>query len=287
LIANSLLAQNGGYGINEVDSATNSMPRFNDFFENGAGLLRRNAGSSLSLEQINQLAGAAGNLAGDPLFEVVAQGTIDAVVYDVASGRSLLTDTGAAFGDLSGLVVNPDLAQKRRFYIYSNTGTSMLIEGDVTAIADVGDAFDVVADVPMAAASPLVNAGEYSFDLPATDHRGNARWIGTAVDIGAYELDITVSVDERVAVSDVELEQNTPNPGLAQTEIRFRLPARDMVRLEIFDRRGRRVAELLSGERDAGMHRVSFNAGALAAGVYFYRLEAGAQVLQRKMMVLP
>lgn len=286
VIVNTLIAGNVGYGINEVDASTNSAPRHVDFFGNASGLMRRNAGGSLTLEQIDQLPGAGGNLAADPLLTVVAQGTIDAVTYDPATGRSLLTDIGATFADLSGLAVNPDLSQHRRFLVYASTGSSLEIEGDVTAIAAVGDGYDVVADVLTSPTCPLVDAGESHPDLTATDLVGNARVLGPAVDVGAYELDAPLAVDARVAVSSLALEQNYPNPCHPQTEIRFHLPAREFVRLRVFDLRGRRVAELVNGERDAGLHQAVFDATSVAAGLYFYRLDAGSQVLTRRMVVV-
>jgi hypothetical protein len=286
VIVNTLIAANVGYGINEVDATTDSAPRHVDFFGNTGGLMRRNASAGLTLEQINQLVGAAGSIAADPLLAVVAQGTIDAVVYDPVTGRSLLTDAGAAFADLSGLTVNPDLAQNRRFLVYSSGGSSMEIEGDVTGLATVGDGYDVVEDVLANSGSPLVNGGEAHPDLPATDVLGNARVLGPAVEIGAYELDAPLAVDGGVAVSSLALEQNFPNPCHPLTGIRFRLPVRGVVRLAVFDVRGRKIAELVNGEREAGVHQAQFDATSIAAGLYFYRLEAGSRVLTRRMIVV-
>ena len=48
---------------------------------------------------------------------------------------------------------------------------------------------------------------------------------------------------------------------------------------------GREVAVLLNKYKLAGEHRVSFNAGNLANGVYFYRLRSGELVRTGKMVV--
>ncbi len=76
---------------------------------------------------------------------------------------------------------------------------------------------------------------------------------------------------------EVSLSQNYPNPFNPVTTIRFQLPADSDVRLEVFDLLGRRVSVLVNERMTAGTHEVSFNASALASGVYISRL----QVAQR------
>lgn len=41
-----------------------------------------------------------------------------------------------------------------------------------------------------------------------------------------------------------------------------------------------------SGERDAGYHKIEWDAGRYASGVYFYRLGAGEFSATRKMVLL-
>ncbi|MBU1881949.1 T9SS type A sorting domain-containing protein [bacterium] len=45
------------------------------------------------------------------------------------------------------------------------------------------------------------------------------------------------------------------------------------VNLSVYDVAGRKVAELIHGYRDAGLHEVTFDASQLASGVYLYRLQ--------------
>ena len=139
-------------------------------------------------------------------------------------------------------------------------------------LASPGDSYDVVDDRPVAA-SPLIDAGESHPDLPATDILGNPRVRGEAVDIGAYEFPSLLTVDETPHETGMlELEQNHPNPCGASAAIRFRLPARQHVRLAVFDLAGRQVATLVNGELDAGFmarphvsHRTSPERGYLSA----------------------
>jgi hypothetical protein len=88
------------------------------------------------------------------------------------------------------------------------------------------------------------------------------------------------------------LFQNRPNPFRATTAIRFALPRASVVRLEVFDVQGRRVATPASAYFPAGYHVVPWDhrseAGAhVGAGVYHYRMQAGSFRVKKKMVLLP
>ncbi|HYG67994.1 MAG TPA: T9SS type A sorting domain-containing protein, partial [Anaeromyxobacteraceae bacterium] len=68
-----------------------------------------------------------------------------------------------------------------------------------------------------------------------------------------------------------------PNPARGAVTISFALPEAADVRLSVYDVLGREVAILVDGTREAGAHAVTLDAGALAAGLYVYRLQAGAE----------
>ncbi len=83
-----------------------------------------------------------------------------------------------------------------------------------------------------------------------------------------------------------ELEQNYPNPFNPTTTIRYTLPTANLVRLELFDALGRKVATLVNERKGAGTHAYTLNATrfSLASGAYFYRLQAGNHVETKKML---
>ena len=68
------------------------------------------------------------------------------------------------------------------------------------------------------------------------------------------------------------LEQNYPNPFNPSTTIRYELSSRTDVVLKIFDLLGQEVATLVDEEKSAGRYEVSWDAGRIASGMYFYRL---------------
>ncbi len=67
--------------------------------------------------------------------------------------------------------------------------------------------------------------------------------------------------------------------------ISFSLPQASNVRLEAYDRAGRRVAMLHSGRLDAGAHMATWDTRGLAAGVYFIRLTTPAAQRSLKAVV--
>ena len=56
--------------------------------------------------------------------------------------------------------------------------------------------------------------------------------------------------------------------------------------LSVFDMLGKEVAALADGVFPVGTHNVSWDAANMASGVYIYRLQAGDQVMVRKMTLM-
>jgi len=87
---------------------------------------------------------------------------------------------------------------------------------------------------------------------------------------------------------DVSAYPNPFNPG---TTIRYSIPQRGLVRLAVYDVRGRWVRTLVNTVEVAGDHTVAWNGrdsrGAHAAsGVYFVRLESGGHSQTRKITLI-
>lgn len=82
------------------------------------------------------------------------------------------------------------------------------------------------------------------------------------------------------------LRQNYPNPSNPTTVIEYDLPSAEHVSLKVYDILGREVTALVDSRQSPGAHRVRFDGGRLASGVYFYRLVAGSQRFVRKMLLL-
>ena len=82
------------------------------------------------------------------------------------------------------------------------------------------------------------------------------------------------------------LDQNYPNPFNPSTTVRYELPKDSRVSLRVFNILGQEVATLVNGEQKAGYKSIEWNAGSVASGVYFYRLEAGDFSASKKLLLL-
>ncbi|MBW6457882.1 MAG: T9SS type A sorting domain-containing protein, partial [FCB group bacterium] len=95
-----------------------------------------------------------------------------------------------------------------------------------------------------------------------------------------------VSVGETDIAANFALEQNYPNPFNPVTAINYRLSAEGRIDLSVFDVHGRHVRTLVSERRQAGTHRIDFDASDLPSGVYIARLQHGSGTLSRKMVLV-
>ncbi|RPI00260.1 MAG: carbohydrate-binding protein, partial [Calditrichaeota bacterium] len=82
------------------------------------------------------------------------------------------------------------------------------------------------------------------------------------------------------------LEQNYPNPFNASTRIRFHVPCRSFVSLQVYNLLGEEIGELAGTEFHAGEYPVLFDASQLASGIYCYMLRANDFVQTKKMIIL-
>jgi hypothetical protein len=109
-------------------------------------------------------------------------------------------------------------------------------------------------------------------------------------DMGAQEEQVSLAIDNSVASNPIPLsfalDQNYPNPFNPATVIGYQVPIASMVRLVVCDLLGREVKVLLNEKKEPGRYEVSWDAAAFASGVYICRMNAGAFVESRKMLML-
>jgi xylan 1,4-beta-xylosidase len=82
------------------------------------------------------------------------------------------------------------------------------------------------------------------------------------------------------------LQQNYPNPFNPSTLIRFQVPKKSFVSLQVYNLLGEEIGELAGKEFFAGVHSVIFDAPNLASGIYFYTLRAKDFMQTRKMSIM-
>lgn len=76
-----------------------------------------------------------------------------------------------------------------------------------------------------------------------------------------------------------------PNPFNPVTTLNFDLPEAGMVNLSVYNLAGQTVASLVDGYRNAGNHDVTWDASGLPSGVYFVKVQTGAQQLVQKLLL--
>ncbi len=83
-----------------------------------------------------------------------------------------------------------------------------------------------------------------------------------------------------------ELDRIYPNPFNSSAMIRYSVPEASSVTVTMYDVLGRRVAAVVSSHMQAGTYTCTLDAGELADGVYFLRLQAGVHSDMRKVVIL-
>ena len=91
---------------------------------------------------------------------------------------------------------------------------------------------------------------------------------------------------EDIVPTEFELAQNYPNPFRERTTIKYCVPEKMKIRLEVFDSRGNKVKTLINEIKEAGTYKVEFIAGDLSSGEYICKLETNNYFDTKKMMVL-
>jgi hypothetical protein len=77
-----------------------------------------------------------------------------------------------------------------------------------------------------------------------------------------------------------------PHPVRSAGILRFAVPRRSPVSIELYDVSGRRIRTLVDGSYDAGIHEVELSSEALASGIYFCRMTAHRFKQTRRLVLL-
>ncbi|MCX7833322.1 MAG: T9SS type A sorting domain-containing protein [Ignavibacteria bacterium] len=93
----------------------------------------------------------------------------------------------------------------------------------------------------------------------------------------------------KVVPEKLEVKQNYPNPFNQTTIIEFNIPDfinDNSVSLSVYDVLGREIKNLIKGNLKSGNYKVTFDAGDLPSGVYFYKLTVGENCSVKPMVYL-
>jgi hypothetical protein len=106
---------------------------------------------------------------------------------------------------------------------------------------------------------PFLDISRLAYRLKQIDLDGSSEY--------SSEIEVSLDAPERLA-----LHRNYPNPFTNATTIRYELPSKAPVQLNVYDVRGRRVAALVDEEQPSGAKEITWTPRGLASGVYLIRL---------------
>jgi hypothetical protein len=128
-----------------------------------------------------------------------------------------------------------------------------------------------------------VSSGSIFYRLKSVDTDGGFQYNGEA------EVLVTTAVTTVVTTTIPNiymLSQNYPNPFNPTTTINYQLQKGGSVSLKVYDMRGREVATLVNGEKEAGYYSAMLDGSKLSSGTYIYRLQTGSFTETKKLVLL-
>ncbi|MBX2975584.1 MAG: T9SS type A sorting domain-containing protein [Ignavibacteriaceae bacterium] len=128
---------------------------------------------------------------------------------------------------------------------------------------------------------------EYSFIDKAIKESGLFNYRLKQIDFdGSYEYSNEIEISVDLVPTEFSLSQNYPNPFNPSTKISYAIPATANVTLKVFDVVGNEVATLVNESKEPGNYEVTFEAGNLSNGVYFYELKANEFRVVKKLVLM-
>jgi len=128
--------------------------------------------------------------------------------------------------------------------------------------------------------------GAWEGNVQSSPNNTDNAWQTTAVWSSSFITADGVAIDDIETPATYSLSNNYPNPFNPTTIINYEIAQSDHVKLTVFNVLGQEVMTLVNDVQQAGAHEIQFHAGALASGIYMYRLEAGNFTSTQKMILM-
>jgi len=212
---------------------------------------------------------------------------LSASLYDTTiSDTVLLTVTPVNDPPLSFELISPENG-------WTGGITALTFSWSASIDPDTGESpvygFAVSSDSSFAIVDTLINTGTDTtihIDILAPEKYfwkvyaysdGDTVW-GSHSDKNPWSFRITPVAIESGSpiITTYRLYDNYPNPFNPMTTIRYELPRQSRVILSIYDINGRFVANPVNVTQSAGSYSITWDAGDLGSGVYFYRIQTTA-----------
>ncbi len=135
--------------------------------------------------------------------------------------------------------------------------------------------------------SPCINAGADTagLNLPEFDLAGEIRIFNEIVDMGAYEWNTFVGLEEFEIQSTKSKVLSYPNPFTTSTTIEYELNQPKNVTIIFYNQFGKQV-DVFEESQQKGLNKVVWSPEKLANGIYYFRIETSDYVTGGKTILL-
>jgi hypothetical protein len=97
---------------------------------------------------------------------------------------------------------------------------------------------------------------------------------------------VGVNSNSGITLENFSLEQNYPNPFNPYTTIKFNVPSKSQIILNVYDITGKQISSLLNEIKPQGSYEVKFDGINLPSGIYYYKLISGDFTETKKMILI-
>jgi len=269
----------------------------------------------------NSIGSVVTDMGGNDAIRALALDTVGRI-YAAGSGRATQDFTLAQYqpsGDLDCLRCIPGWTNGKAFADWGGAETAWAIDardGQIVAAGNVNGALGWVQLNMSSNANPIVSTVDVPGDIADTGEfgtlggggvqflfsdkvivagtqnvEGNHNLLLAGFETTAAATSGSGDEDEVASPLSARLRPAFPNPLVRQSAIGFDLPRAQSARIRIYDVAGRLVRTLADGTFPAGRNQTTWDAtdergDAVAAGVYYARLDAGAVRAQQSVVVV-
>jgi len=178
---------------------------------------------------------------------------------------------------------------KNKGHLYTVENLKVILSTDDNSITNISNTSLSFASIsPGETVAPTSNiyvtvdstfSGVFNFDFEIMSE-GRTYWTDSITQIVTDVKDkISLPVNYR-------LYQNFPNPFNPSTTFNYSIPEQSKVVITVYDILGNEIETLVNEEKIAGTYEVTFDAGNLSSGIYFYKIQVGEFVESKKMVLL-
>lgn len=279
---------------NGARGATVSVAITGTGFETGVTSVSFGTGITVNSLTVTSATQATASIA---ISATAATGARDVVVTNAAPGGGSVTLTGGfTVGNLAPTVASVSPTSGARGVTLNFTLTGSNFESGVTTAVSFGAGITVnsftVASATQITGSITIGAtaalGTRDISVTNTTPGG-----GTATLTGQFTVVAPTGVEgsDLVIPKEFVLEEVFPNPFNPSTTIRFGLPERSNVKIEVYNVLGKLISTLLTQEMQHGYHQIEWKAENTASGTYLVRmtaesLESGKHLITSRKAVL-